>query len=217
MRKFAGLLLFFAGTMAGSGYAQNWIVFVPAERDFRVLFPSPPDRFTAGDGSIAFKTSVEHDGYNANYVVYRLPANVRYIDDARAEIQKRIVERVGDDRGVRYANEDDGDSGWERHVFRYGPIVSIHRLVGHRGRYYELEVSGPRGVAPLAMNTARDFFNSFHMSGVTLPGLGIAVGQRLEAWCQNRTDPFSHAFCRYSVCLREDHGQYPHCAALYRR
>jgi len=218
MRTFSALLLFFAGAMAGSSYAQNWIVFVPVERDFRALFPAPPERSTEGDGSIAFKANVVDAEYTVEYVVYRLPPNVPRVVDARAEIERRLGARIGnEDVALRYLSEDEGDPGWERYVFRHGQFLSVHRLVENRGRYYELEVAMPRGAAPVAMNTARDFFNSFQMTGVVPPPFGIAGQQKLEAWCQNRTDSFSRAFCQYSVCLQPGYENYPHCATLFRR
>lgn len=212
------LVLFLAGMVAGSVHAQNWVVFVPAERDFRVLFPGPPVRSTEADGSIAFKAQVERNEYDVNYVVYRLPSGIRPIGDARSVIEQRLRARVDEERGLRYVNEQDDDPGWDRHVFRHGPrAISVHRLVEHRGRYYELQVAMPRGSPQLAIHTARDFFNSFQITGVTLPAFGVAAGQRLEAWCQNRTDGFSSAFCRYSVCLQSGYEKYPHCTALLGR
>ncbi|MGQ0749134.1 MAG: hypothetical protein ACT4PS_01230 [Betaproteobacteria bacterium] len=209
--------LWVAGTIAWSaGHAQDWIVFIPAERDFRVLLPEPPARGTAADGSTVFAARMERNDYNITFSVYRLPPGVRMAADARSEIQNRLQARARDEeKGIRYVvRDDDSDTAWERHVFRHGArALSVHRLVGHGGRYFELEVSMPRGSPELALHTARDFFNSFQVTGARLPALGTTV-QRIETWCQGRTDPFSRAFCQYSVCLQPGYEKHAHCSAL---
>jgi hypothetical protein len=217
MKLLAALLLLGAGLFAGAGYAQNWVVFAPPEGDFRVIFPAPPGQTTGADGSVVFKATFENEENSVDYLVHRLPPGVPRIDDARAELQRRLQARVGEDIGVRYVHEEDSSPDWERYVFRYRRAVSIHRLVGTPGRYYELQVLMPRGRVGVAMHSARDFFNSFQATGLSLPGLGVAVAQRLEAWCQTRTDPFTRAFCEYSVCLQPGSEKYPHCASLLRR
>jgi hypothetical protein len=200
--------------IAGTAHAQNWIVFVPAERDFRVLLPEPPSRATATDGSTVFTVRVERNEYDVRYAVYRLPAGTHPVGDARSVIQQRLQARARDEeRGVRYVQDEDRDARWERHVFRYGKAISVHRLVGHGGRYYELEVSMPRGSPELAVHTARDFFNSFQPSGFALPSV-TSVVQQIDTWCKDRTDAFSQAFCRYSVCLQPGYEKYAHCTAL---
>lgn len=203
-----------AAMLTATAHAENWVVFIPAERDFRVLLPAPPVRATAPDGSTVFQARVERNDYDIAFSVYRLPPDSRPLGDARAEIQQRLQARTPDDeRGVRYVRDEDSDGSWDRHVFRRGPrAISVHRLVGQGGRYFELEVSMPRGSPQLAVHTARDFFNSFQVTGAGLP-LGTLV-QRIDTWCQNRTDPFSRAFCQYSVCLQPGYEKHAHCSAL---
>lgn len=212
-----GMALLLLAGVAGSVYGQNWTAYAPPERDFRVLFPEPPSRSTAPDGSTVFTARLERNEYDVKYSVYRLPAGSRLAGDARADIQQRLLARTRDEeRGVRYVQEDGGEPGWERYVFRQGKAISIHRLVGRAGRYYELEVAMPRGSPELAVHTARDFFNSFQASGIGLPSVTTVV-QQIDTWCKARTDAFSKAFCQYSVCLQSGYEKYPHCTALLGR
>lgn len=126
-----------ATMLTATAHAENWVVFIPAERDFRVLLPEPPTRATAPDGSTIFRAHVERSDYDIAFTVYRLPAGSRPLGDARAEIQRRLQARTPDDeRGLRYVRDEDGDGSWDRHVFRRGPrAIGVHRLVGHGGRY----------------------------------------------------------------------------------
>jgi len=193
--------------------AQNWIVFVPAERDFRVLFPEVPSRTSLSDGSTVFAARIERNDYDIVFSVYRLPPGMRLRGDARSEIQHRLQVRGRDEeRSVRYVADDDSDTSWERHVFRQGKAISVHRLVGHGGRYFELEVRLPRGSPELAVHTARDFFNSLQITGAGLTLTTLV--QRVDAWCQGRTDALSRAFCQYSVCLQPGYEKHAHCSAL---
>ncbi|HEX6003852.1 MAG TPA: hypothetical protein VFZ14_07645 [Burkholderiales bacterium] len=208
-------LLWAAGWMAWStGHAQNWVAFTPPERDFRALFPELPSQSTAPDGSTVFAAAVSRNEFDVRYAVYRLPSGARLVGDPRSDLQQRLQARARDEeRGVRYVQDDGAEPGWERYVFRQGKVVSVHRLVGRVGRYYELEVSLPRGSPELAVRTARDFFNSFQATGIALPSIAT-ITQQLDTWCKDRKDAFSQAFCRYSVCLQPGYEKYPHCAAL---
>jgi hypothetical protein len=210
------LLLLAASLLAAPAFAQNWVAYVPAERDFRVLFPSQPTRSTAGDGSVVYRARFESGDHMIDYAVYRLPATVQRVSDEGQELRLRLQARLGDDVAVRSVREEDAGPAWERHVFRHRNATSVHRLVGAPGRYYELEVSMP-GRGFVAVQTARDFFNSFQASGLRLPSLALEIGQRIETWCQSRTDPFTRAFCEYSVCLQPGFEQNPRCTSLFRR
>ena len=212
--RYAAALLVLSGMTFGTAHGQNWIVFVPAERDFRVLLPEAPSRATTVDGSTVFTARMERNEYDVRYSVYRLPVGARLVGNPRADLQQRLQARARDEeRAVRYVPNEDGDASWERHVFRYGKAVSVHRLIGQGGRYYELEVAMPRGAPELAVQTARDFFNSFQPSGFALPSV-TSVVQQIDTWCKDRTHAFSQAFCQYSVCLQPGYEKYPHCAAL---
>ena len=211
--KQAGKLILLC-LLAAPVHAQNWIVFVPAERDFRVLLPEPPTRLNLPDGSIRFTSRVERNDYDVSYSVYRLPPGTPLTGDVRGDIRRRIQARSRDEeRAARYIADEDPDRSWERYIFREGKSISVHRLVGYGGRYFELEVSMPRGSADLAVHTARDFFNSFQVTGMSLPLLTTIV-QRIDSWCQSRTDSFSRAFCQYSVCLQPGYEKHAHCSAL---
>ena len=210
--RYSAMLLFLAGTVTGAAQAQNWTAYIPAERDFRVLFPSPPTRSTEADGSTAFRALFEHEEGSLSYAVYRLPRVTRRAGNPQAEIARHIQARRPNE-DVEYLRDRDGTPDWDRHVFRHGRVLSVHRLVEHQGRFYELELTMPRGVSRKAMNTARDFFNSFQLTGIGLPTM-TTVAQQLETWCKDRGDAFSQAFCRYSVCLQPGYEKYPHCGAL---
>ena len=207
-------MFFLLALTAAFAEAQSWIAFTPAERDFRVLFPEPPSQSTAADGSTVFMATVARNEFDVKYAVYRLAPGIRLSGDPRADLQQRLEARGrNEERGISYVQDDGGEPGWERYVFREGRAISVHRLVGRVGRYYELEVSMPRGSPELAIHTARDFFNSFQATGVGLPSLATAV-QQIDAWCKDRKDSFSQGFCRYSVCLQPGYEKYPHCTAL---
>jgi hypothetical protein len=212
MRQVVKLLLL--GMLTAPAHAQNWIMFVPAERDFRVLLPEPPSRTSLADGSTRFTARVERNDYDVSYSVYRLPPGTPLTGDARGDIQRRVQARSRDEeRAARYVADEDPDRSWERYIFRQGKSISVHRLVGHGGRYFELEVSMPRGSPDLAVHTSRDFFNSFQVTGMSLPLL-TTIDQRIDAWCQSRTDAFSRAFCQYSVCLQPGYEKHAHCPTL---
>jgi hypothetical protein len=213
-RTSLALVVFIAGLAAEYGHAQNWVAFVPPERDFRVLFPAPPVRSTAADGSIVFKSTFENDDNSVDYVVHRLPPSARQISDAQNEIRRRVETRARDDDQVQLIQDSDYGPDWGRHIFRHRRTISIHRLAGNPGRYYELEVILPRGRAEAAIHTARDFIDSFQITGVSIPASGIPLEQRLASWCKNRSDSFSRTFCEYSVCIQPDYEKHPHCKAL---
>jgi hypothetical protein len=209
MKTLIALLVVLAGMSPVPAHAQNWIIFVPHERDFRVLFPEVPARYSEVDGSVAFKSSYD----DFEYLVYRLPPGTPRITNAQAEIQRRLVERLGDNARAQPV-PDDEDGEWQRYVFEVRRGISVHRLIEYRGRYYELQVVAIREKRAMARQTARDFFNSFHLQGIGLPAIGGILVQRFEAWCQGRTNPFARAFCEYSVCLQPGYENYPHCTAL---
>ena len=209
--KLSSVSLFvLAALLAGTAQAQNWVAFVPPEGDFRVLFPGSPTRNTEVDGSVAFKSMFDE----VEYIVYRMPPGAPQIPDAQGELQRRIALRVGDDVHVRSVQDDNDDGEWQRYVFEVRRDISVHRLVQHGGRYYELQVRAGRDKRMLARHTARDFFNSFQLHGISLAAIGGTLVQRVEAWCQNRTNAFARAFCEYSVCLQPGYEKYPRCAAL---
>lgn len=216
MKMILALLILGAGVLAGSAHAQKFVAYVPTERDFRVLFPAPPVRSTTSDGSIAFKSRFEADDSSVEYAVYRLPSSVTTVIDAEHTLRQRLLARLGEDTSIQTIRDDTDSMTRDGHVFTYRRNTSIHRLVGGPGRYYELEVAMGSSRYHGA-RTARDFFSSFQGTGLSLPSLGITIGQTVEAWCKDRTDVFSRAFCEYSVCLQPGYEMYPHCTNLFRR
>lgn len=206
------------GLASPPGHAQQWVAYVPPERDFRVLFPAPPVVSTAADGSVVFKSTFENDDNSVEYVVHRLPPGVRQIGNPQSEIQRRLESRVHDDNQVRLIQNSDYGPDWGRHIFLHSRTTSVHRLAGRPGRYYELEVRLPRGRPDVAMHTARDFIDSFQISGIAIPGNRsgtlVSLEQRLSGWCKGRSDAFSRSFCEYSVCLQPEYENQPRCKAL---
>lgn len=203
-------LLVLAAMFVSTAQAQNWVAFAPPEGDFRVLFPAPPVRQNEGDGSVAFKSTFDE----FEYVVYRSPPDAPRFTDAQVEIQRRLLERLGSDARVRPVQDQDDDRELQGHVFEVGRRISVHRIVEYGGRYYELQTLADRDKRAIVRQTARDFFNSFNLRGISLSSIGGTLVQRVEAWCQNRTNAFARAFCEYSVCLQPGYENYPRCTAL---
>jgi hypothetical protein len=217
MKPLLALLFFIAAAMSGAASGQDWTVYTPPEGDFRVLFPAPPVRLTEKDGSAAFRAGVENSDYAVQYTVYRVPAGFQSTGNPQADLRMRLGARAtNEDQSITNITEEDDEPTWERYVFRRDRRgMSVNRLVGTPGRYYELEVYIPRGPQHIAVQTARDFFNSFQATGFALlPSAMAAISQTLDNWCQKRTDPFSAAFCKFSVCLLPGHEKYPHCSSL---
>jgi hypothetical protein len=209
MRAWAMALCWMAGWMWTGASAQSWIVFIPAERDFRALFPEPPVRSAEADGAVAFKASFD----DVQYIVYRHDARSLGDVDPRSRIIQRL--EAGGDTAQQVSNED-GNSDPAEYVFRRGGVSSIHRVFARGGRYYELAVQSAHAAFAGARQTARDFFGSFQMT-VGVPWIRMRRGLTLDALCRDRTNAFSRAFCEYAVCLQPDYGHYPHCARLLAR
>jgi hypothetical protein len=209
MRKWAIALCWLAGWMWSGASAQSWVVFIPAERDFRALFPEPPARSAEADGAVAFKASFD----DVQYIVFRHDA--RRLRDV--DLRSRIIQRLeaGGDT-VQQVTDEDGNSDPAEYVFRRGGVSSVHRIYARRGRYYELVVQSARSAFAGARQTARDFFGSFQMT-VGVPSIRMRRGLTLDALCTGRTNAYSRAFCEYAVCLQPDYEHYPHCARLLAR
>ena len=210
MRKWTMALCWLAAWTWTGAAAQSWIVFIPAERDFRALFPEPPVRSAEADGAVAFKASFDEFQYS----VYRHEARRA----ADVDIRSRIIQRLeGGGETVQQIADEDSDSDRAAYVFRHGGVSSIHRVFAHRGRYYELAVQSARAAFGGARQTARDFFGSFQITGAGGPSFRMRRGLTLDALCRGRTNAYSRAFCEYAVCLQPDYEHYPHCARLLAR
>jgi hypothetical protein len=201
----------------GPAVAQKWVVYTPPERDFRVLFPSEPTQGPTRDGAVAFRSQQESGDGHIEYVVYRLPASVKRTGNEAQDIEALLKARLGDDVPVRPIREEDTAADYQRYAFEYRRSVSVHRLAGAPGRYYHLEVMMPHGRSVIALQTARDFFASFQAGGVSVPGILAGFTQKVESWCQGRTDSFTRMFCEYSVCLQPGFETNPRCTGLFKR
>jgi hypothetical protein len=217
MKISASLVLFAAALLTQPAFAQKWVVYSPPERDFRVLFPSDPVQAKAGDGAISFRALYDDAGAgNIEYVVHRLPAGVQLTGQEEQDIQRLLEARLGDVR-VGRPPQQELDADWPRHVFEYRRSLSVNRVVTAGGRNYHLEVVMPRNRVQQGMQTARDFLTSFQAGGVSVPGALTGFTQKIETWCQGRTDVFTRTFCEYSTCLQPGFQQNPKCAGLLRR
>jgi hypothetical protein len=211
------LLFWVAALLAAPAAGQKWVTYTPPERDFRVLFPSEPVRVPVNDGSVAYRALHEIGDHTVEYAVYRLPPSFQRGSDEAQDIQRLLLARLDGEGSVRWMREEDSAADYQRYVFQYRNSSSIDRIAGAPGRYYHLEVRTLGSRSLIAAQTARDFFASFSASGISIPGLVSGLGQRVETWCQGRTDPFTRAFCEYSACLQAGSEQDPRCTALFKR
>jgi hypothetical protein len=180
MKISASLVLFAAALLGHPALAQNFVVYSPPERDFRVLFPSNPVQAPERDGAVAFRAQQDAGEGAIEYVVRRLPATVQRTGSEEHDIQKLLVARLEGDGRVGRMRDEDLAAEWPRHVFEYRRSISVNRLVTAGSRSYHLEVLMPRNLMHRGMQTARDFFASFQASGVTVPGL-MGIVQRLPS------------------------------------
>jgi len=206
MKKMWLLAAGLAALFSGAASAQSWTLYVPPERDFRVLFPAPPMRLDTPSGGVEFRADS-----GQQFSVFRHdPARLAGGKSARDD----IIERLGNgDRSVRSYGQDDGDLAPNEFLFRVGGAWSMHRAIVESGRYYELVVkaSVDERVAP---QEARDFFNSFQTgSSSGIPALTNLPGPDT---CKARSSAFSRRFCEYLTCLAPGTENHPVCQALPR-
>ena len=192
---------------AAGALGQAWVVYVPPEGDFRVVFPAPPARAAEAQGAVAFSAR----GESMTFTVVRRDPGQQPVGNAASDIQRRLRGDDNDRRVERFGEDDAGAEG--EHVFVTGGTATIHRLFAAEGRYYELVVGMPREELRGARATARDFFGSFQV-GTALAAAGALATVTPDVLCQDRSNAFSRTFCEYSTCLRSQHRGQPYCQKL---
>lgn len=195
----------FAALFSCGAFAQSWILFVPAERDFRVLMPAVPTRPEPPPGSVEFRAA----GGQRTFSVFRHdPRRATDINRARVYVEERLNDAGFSPSPV---DPDSGNLGPDEMEFRVGGSLNMHKVIVEAGRFYELVVQAP-GDEGINRQEARDFFNSFQMGGV---GLFPAFSNLpTPDTCQSRSNAFSRRFCEYLTCLLPGYESHPVCASL---
>ncbi len=193
----------FSALWSGGAAAQAVQLFSPPERDFRVLMPGSPQRFTTPDGSVEFRSDTGVYQYSVfRHDPRRLAGGANVGDD----IAKRISK---DDQTARSNAEQTLPRN--EFMFRVGPTQSMHRAFVESGRYYELVVQAQPGEG-MSETESRDFFSSFQM-GRASGFQGLTNVPAPEA-CQGRPSAFSRRFCEYVSCTRAGTENHPVCRSL---
>jgi len=213
MKKWTRVLCWLAaGCVATVAVAQEWTVYTPPERDFRVVFPQPPTRTTDADGATVFRAA----GDDMEYFVYRRDPTRQPLGNTGADIRRRLAGDADDDPVVQRIGEEDDDPATALHVFRRGGKISVHRIVAAPGRYYELVVRAPRGQLGDARRAARDFYGTFQAQDAGVAA-GAAPGLAPDVLCKERTNVFSRVYCEYRACFQPGYENHPYCSTLIRR
>lgn len=196
----AALATLFSGVSA----AQTMTLYVPPERDFRVLLPAPPQRQDAPLGSVEYRAEAGH----LQYSVFR--HDPRRLSGANPE--NDIIARIaGNDQSARRYGQDEGDLVANEFIFRVGGEWTMHKVIVESGRYYELVVKSPADDG-IDNRSARDFFASFQMGTAT--GFPLAANLPGPDSCQSRSNTFSRRFCEYMACLAPGTASHPVCQGL---
>jgi len=203
-------LLLWASALAtmftGVSAAQTMTLYVPPERDFRVLLPAPPQRLDAPQGSVEYRA--EAGPGQRQYSVFR--HDPRRLSSA--DVQNDIITRIAsDDQSARRYGQDEGDLVANEFIFRVGGDWTIHKVFVESGRYYELVIKSYADDG-VDMAGARDFFASFQMG--TASGFPVAANLPGPDSCQSRSNAFSRRFCEYMACLAPGTASHPVCQKL---
>lgn len=203
MKKLLLWVAALAALFSGASAAQTMTLYVPPERDFRVLLPAPPQRVDAPLGSLEYRA----EGESRQYSVFR--HDTRRLSGTNP--QNDIIARItGDDQSARrYGHE--GDLNSDEFIFRVGGVWTMHKVIVESGRYYELVVKSAADDG-VDRNGARDFFASFQMGTAT--GFPAAVNLPGPDSCQSRSNAFSRRFCEYMACLAAGTASHPVCQKL---
>lgn len=212
MKAFAILFSLFAAALSSGARAQSWIVFIPVERDFRVVLPVPPVRVAGIDGAVEFRASAGELQFT---VVRRIPRSLAEVD-IRNDVLKRL--QAGGDETIKRFGEDDGDVEPGEYIFRSGGAYTIHRVFADRRHYYELVVRAPPDdYATVRRTSARDFFASFQVTGAGFPWRAARTTMAPDALCRDRPNVFARMYCEYRACVDPGNEKTSYCARLFGR
>lgn len=193
-----------AALFSGVSAAQTMTLYVPPERDFRVLLPASPTREDAPQGSVEYRA----DAGLRQYSVFR--HDPRRLSGANP--QNDIVARItNDDQSARRYGQDEGELTAGEFIFRVGSVWTIHKVIAQSGRYYELVVKSPADDS-VDLTGARDFFASFQMG--TAAGFPVAANLPGPDSCQSRSNAFTRRFCEYMACLAPGTASHPVCQKM---
>lgn len=197
----AGLAILFSGLAS----AQSWTLYVPPERDFRVLLPGTPARLDQLPDGVEFRI----DAGQQQYSIFR--HNPRRLA-AGASVREDIITRLtNNEQSARSYRADDLPDN--EFMFRVGGIWTMHRVILEPGRhYYELVVKAAVDER-VAEPEARDFFNSFQIGNISAPNTALINLPGPDS-CQARSSVFSRRFCEYLTCLSPTYQNHPVCKGL---
>lgn len=212
MKKWAVGLCCLAAWMCTYAYAQNWTVYVPPERDFRVLFPEPPQRSDEGSGVVAFRARADE----IEYTVFRHRGSWGPSEDPAGLVEARLRRALPEDTGVRRMREHEELTPGQ-YVFSIRKRFSIHRMVRSPFGFYELSVRAVEGRRRVAEQTAQDFFDTFQASGSGIFAAISSIGAAVDQFCKDRTDVFSRTFCELRKCFYSGYEKQPICTTIFGR
>ena len=187
--------------------AQQWVMFVPAERYFRVLLRAAPARAEPREGSVEYRVTA------GPYQFFVFRHDRRLLASpvaARADVFRRLT---SDEQQVRSVGDIDDDPGASEFMYRMGSLLSMHRVFVDATAYYELAVVSDQDDR-VPQKLVRDFFNSFQRSGVRgFPQFANLPGPET---CHTRANAFSRRFCEVLSCQAPGHESHPACAGIPR-
>ncbi len=207
MKKWLVVAAVLAAYLPLFAHAQQWVMFVPQERDFRVLLPATPTRTLPRDGSVEYRVTAGPYQFFVFRHERRLLASSAA---ARADVFRRLA---SDEQQVRSIGDIDDDPGASEFMYRMGSLLSMHRVFVDATTYYELAVVSHQD-DPVPLELVRDFFNSFQRGGVTgFPQFANLPGPET---CQARANAFARRLCEYLSCQVPGHERHPACAGIPR-
>ena len=205
MRTIAAALMTLLSLAAGAQQTQ-WTHYVPAEGDFRVLLPAPPQRLPAAQGSVEFRAQVG----SLEYSVFRHDPNRL----AGANIRDNVITRItGSDQNARSFGDGEGELKPNEFHFMVASVWSIHRVITESGRYYELVIRSDSQDA-VTLQAARDFFDSFQLGSGIASGFPVLSNLPDPDSCKSRSNAFAQRFCEYLTCLVPANQAHSTCASL---
>lgn len=193
-------------SLAAGAQQPQWTLYSPPEGDFRVLFPAPPERIPATQGSVEFRARAGQ----LEYSVFRHdPGRL-----AGASIRENVITRIsGSDQNARSFGDGEGELKPDEFHFMVASVWSIHRVVTESGRYYELAIRSDSQDA-VTLQAARDFFSSFQLGSGISTGFPAPSNLPGPESCKSRSNAFSQRFCEYLTCLVPANQAHPACTSL---